>query len=241
MPDKKAVFEFPEVTEFKLAHINIRRELHGPDKVNAMDLRLRKDAGNDILDKLDRQLRQALYYNAAATEGQADLPDVLAVLPNLRVPKLNGMKFNWAKGERHKGYRLVVDYGLGDEDSNVDLDGCTVTGWVIETKEGGTVVLEYTVQYAGEKLTDDVRGKLTGLTDEAIHIQLFAPEVAQISRGKATPSTAPGKEDGGGDGEEGGESGSLIDGDEDTPTKALIRAHGGDGTLSPEQAAAAAK
>jgi hypothetical protein len=239
MPDKKAVFEFLKVTAVALTHINVRRELHGDEKVPAVDLSLRIDSGNEILDKLDPNLRQALYCNNAATAGQELLPEVLAVLPNLRVPKLNGQKFNWAKGERHKGYRFVLDYGLGDEDSNVELDGCTVTGWAIETKEGGTVILSWTVQYAGEALTDEARGRLTGLTDETIHIQLFAPEVAQISRGKATPSSAPDKEDDEGDGQ--GPTGDLINGDEDTPEKALIRAHGGDGTQSPEEALADAQ
>lgn len=231
-------FEFPKVTEVQLTHVNVRREIHGEEHVPAMDLSLRKEGSNELLDLLDPALRQALYYNQAATAGQEGLPEVLAILPNLRVAKLNGQKFNWAKGERHKGYRFVLDYGLGDEESNVDLDGCTVTGWNIETNEGGTVVLNWTVQYAGEKLTSEVRGKLTGLTDEPIHIQLFAPDVPQIARGKAT---APAHPDGGGDGGEGGDllnqggeggQDGTDDDDEDTsgnpanPLAAMKLAHG---------------
>lgn len=230
MTTKPNVFEFPQVTEVQLVHVNCRRELHGDEHVPAMDLSLRKEGSNELLDKLDPALRQALYYNAAATAGQEGLPEVLAVLPNLRVQKLNGQKFSWAKGERHKGYRFVLDYGLGDEESNIELDGCTVTNWRIETKEGGTVVLEWVVQYSGEKLTSDVRGKLTGLTDEPIYVQLFAPEVPQISRGKSTPPADPeGGGDGGADllGGQGGEGSGGTDDDVDNPEKALQRAHGG--------------
>lgn len=237
-------FEFPRVTPAKLTHVNVRRELHGEEHVPAMDLSLRLEGSNELLDLLDPSLRLALYYNAAAKAGQENLPEVLAHLPNLRLAKLNAQKFKWAPGERHKGYRFVLDYGLGEEaDSNVELDACTVTGWNFETKEGGTVILEFVVQYAGEKLTADARGKLTGLTDETIHIQLFAPAVLEVIKGKAKSHEKPADGDGasgdllnqggegGGTGDDTDDGGGNADdggGDDgpDTPEKAMQRAHG---------------
>lgn len=218
-------FELKAVTAVKLTHVNVRRELHGEDHVPAMDLSMRLEGSNELLDLLDPALRTSLYFNAAAKAGQESLPEVLAHLPNLRLAKLNAQKFSWAKGERHKGYRMVLDYGLGD-DISISLDNCTVTGWRFETKEGGTVVLEWVVQYAGEKLTAETRGKLTGLTDEPIHIQLFSPETPQIVKGKDKPAAAPGDDDD--DGNAGGGTGSLLggDADEDTPEAAMRRAHG---------------
>lgn len=220
-------FELKAVTAVKLTHVNVRRELHGEDHVPAMDLSMRLEGSNELLDLLDPALRTSLYFNAAAKAGQESLPEVLAHLPNLRLAKLNAQKFSWAKGERHKGYRMVLDYGLGDDISNEDLDNCTVTGWRFETKEGGTVVLEWVVQYAGEKLTAETRGKLTGLTDEPIHIQLFAPETPLVVKGKDKPAAAPGDDDDDNTGD--GGTGSLLGGgaaDEDTPEAALRRAHG---------------
>lgn len=216
-------FELTAVTECKLTHVNVRREFHGDEHVPAMDLSMRIEAANDLLNLLDPVIRTSLYYNAAAVAGQEPLPEVLAILPNLRMPRLNGMKFTWNKGERHKGYRLVLDYGLGPDRSNIDLDDCTVTGWRFETKEGGTVILEWVVQYAGEKLDADVRGRLTGLTDESIWVQLIAPPVLQVVKGKAK-AAAPDDDSQGSLGEDDlgdGES-ELEDGD--TPEKALERA-----------------
>lgn len=216
-------FELKAVTAVKLVHVNVRRELHGEDHVPAMDLSMRLEGSNELLDLLDPALRTSLYYNAAAKAGQESLPEVLAHLPNLRLAKLNAQKFSWAKGERHKGYRLLLDYGLGDDISNEDLDDCTVTGWRFETKEGGTVVLEWVVQYAGEKLTADCRGKLTGLTDELIHIQLFSPETPQIAKGKEKPAAAP---DGAGDDNTGSLLGDGEDGNPVDPLEAMKKAHG---------------
>jgi hypothetical protein len=223
-------FQLTKVTAVKLLNINVRREIHGDEHVPAMDLSMRLEGNNELLDLFDPALRLALYFNAAAKQGQETLPEVLQVLPNLRMPKLNNQKFGWAKGERHKGYRMVLDYGMGDEDSNVDLDDCTVTNWRIGTKEGGTVVLEWVVQYAGEKLTSEVRGKLTGLTDEMIHVQIIAPPVLQIVKGKDKPTDPEADDDG---------TGSLLDdGDDedgDSPEKALMRANGSAILVEPMQ------
>lgn len=224
-------FQFLKPTQVHLSHVNIRREFHGDEHVPAIDLSMRLEGSNELLDMFDPALRAALYYNAAATGGQEVLPEFLTILPNLRLPKLNGQKFTWAKGERHKGYAFTLDYGLGDGRSNVDLDDCTCTNWRIETKEGGTSIIEWVTQYAGERLTSEVRGLLTGLTDEPIFIQLIAPATPQITSGKAKPKAST--EDGDDDTEdmfppddespEGGEGGAQ------TPEKALAAALGAEG------------
>lgn len=201
------MFQLTEVTEAKLVHINIRRELHGGEHVNAVDLSLRMTGSNDLLDMFDPKLRESLYCNRAATAGQELLPEVLAVLPNVRFPRLNNLKFQWAKGERMKGYNLVLDYGLGPERSNVDFEGCTVSNTRFELKEGGSVVIDWTVSYAGEELTSDTRGLLTGLTDETVFIQLLPEPGMTVVKGKDKPAASGGPDDEG----EGDEGGDLLD------------------------------
>lgn len=227
-------FELKTVTECRLSHINIRRELHGEEHVPAMDLSMSMEGGNELLDLLHPKLRETMYCNRAATAGQETLPEVLAVLPNLRFPSLNNCKFSWNKGERHKGYNLILDYGLGPEKSNVDLDGCTVANWRFEIKEGGTVVLGWVVQYAGDRLTSDVRGLLSGLTDEPIFVQLLATPGLTVHKGK--PKAVPVDDgDGMGEGEDmfaGGGEPPEDEGDgegEDSPEAALMRAAEGAG------------
>lgn len=187
-------FAFESVTAVLLKHVNNRKEFHGEDRQPAVDLSFRLEGPNDLLNKLGPELRTALYCNKAATDGQEDIPEVLAVLPNLRNPHLNKNSYTWDKGARHKGYRLVLDYGLGDEQSNEDLEDCTVTGWRFEAKEGGTVVLEWVVQYNGEQLDSDLIGKLGMLMGETVHIQLIPPPTLQVVRGKDKPPADPPKD-----------------------------------------------
>lgn len=187
-------FQFPNVTAVLLKHVNHRKEFHGDERVSAVDLALRLEGPNDLLNLLGPDLRTSLYCNNAATDGQEAIPEVLAVLPNLRNPHLNKNTFVWDKGARAKGYRFVLDYGLGDEQSNEDLEDCTVTGWKFEVKEGGTVVLEWLVQYSGERLDADLIGKLASLMGETVHIQLIPPPTLQVVRGKDKPAAPPPKD-----------------------------------------------
>lgn len=176
-------FQLPEVTECQLTNVNVRREFHGDERVPAFDLSFSKEGSNDLLDLIDPALRPTIYYNASADQGQAGLPDVLAILPNLRVPKLCNGKFTYAKKEQWKGYRFVLDYGLGG-DSNIDVSDCAVQIKEIECKEGGTVIIKWMVSFEADKLSDELRGRITGLTDETVFIQLIASSNLQLVTGK---------------------------------------------------------
>lgn len=224
-------FELQSVTEVKLLHVNHRKEFHGDEKVQAVDLNFEWETSNEALDLLDPALRQALYWNASAEAGQEALPEVLSVLPNLRIPHLNGGKFKYRGNDKHKGYDFALDYGLGGEDSNVDFPDCAVGKYEIEAKEGGSIVLRWQVSYAGERLTGPVMSKLIDHEQEKAFITLKAPAVLVLVKGgKAKPpaASADGEGDlldGEGDGEP--EDDTDPDADEDTPEKALQRATAG--------------
>lgn len=215
-------FELTEVTEAKLLHVNHRKEFHGEDKVQAVDLNFEWETSNDRLDLLDPALRQALYCNAAAEDGQAGLPDVLAILPNLRVPHLNGQKFKYRGNDKFKGYDFELDYGLGDDEANVRFEDCAVGKFEIETKEGGSITLRWQVSYAGERLTGPVMSKLIDHEQEKAFITLKAPAVLVLVKGGKAAKARPA-------GEEAEDllSGEDEDAGEDTPEKALERAVAG--------------
>jgi hypothetical protein len=176
-------FELPGVTECTCDHVNIREENHGEDKVLAVDLSFSKEGGNELLDLFDDALRTTLYYNAAATAGQEHLPEVLANLPNLRLPGLPE-RMHFGGTDKHGGYRATIDYGLGPDRSNVDLTDCAIGKKWIECKEGGTVRIGWRVSYSGEALQDVmVRGTLAGLKGQGAFIQLNAPAVLQLIKG----------------------------------------------------------
>lgn len=191
-------FELKEVTECRLLHVNHRKEFHGDEQVLAVDLNFEKEGGNELLDLLDEAIRTALYFNRAATSGQENLPEVLAVLPNLRLPQLNGQKFKWGDhSAKLKGYRFVLDYGLGDEQSNVEFADSSVGKFEFETKEGGTVVLRWQLSYAGDAITESTLFKLIDHEQKAAHVTLSAgPNLQLVKGGKTKTAPQPSEDDG---------------------------------------------
>ena len=221
-------FELTSVTECTCDHVNIREENHGEEKVLAVDLAFSKEGGNELLDLFDQEIRTTLYCNRAAEAGQEKLPEFLAVLPNLRLPALPE-RLGWGGTDKHGGYRMQVDYGLGDERSNVDLTDCAVGKRWIECKEGGTVTIGWRVSYAGEALQDVMtRGKLAGLKGQKAFITLNAPAVLQVIKGGKSVKAQTRAADPEDEGAEGGEG---ADEEEDADATSLFVGQHAGGTL----------
>ena len=231
-------FQLEAVTAVKFTNANVRRELHGEEHVRAVDLAMTISGENTLLDLIEPGLREHHYCNKAMKAGQEVLPEVVIPLPNLRHPKLPE-KFHYAKGEKWRGYRFVLDFGLGDEISNLDFADCVLTGIWYELAEGGSCTIGWTIQYNGDELTDDATyGRVAGLaTIGEGHVQVIAPPVLQLVKAKGYRSGKPeapagagddGQADLLGDGEGGGDGARGEGGEEDvdTPEKALTRAAG---------------
>ena len=140
------------------------------------------------------------------------------VLPNLRFPKL-GLPLKW--DDSGKGYFLEIDYGLGPDESNIELDLCTVGEFRITPKEGGTVEIKYRVQVSGSPLTEKVCGKLASLIQQEVKIMLTPPKAA--AAGDEPDEQLPTNPDAVSKalfGDQGGEDGG------DAPVAAMKRAHG---------------
>lgn len=193
-------FQLATTTECTCTHVNIREENHGDEKVLAVDLAFWKEGGNELLDLFHPEIRTTLYCNRAAEAGQEALPDVLAILPNLKLAGLPE-RMHWGGNDKFGGYRLSVDYGLGDEQSNVDLTECVVAKRWFELKEGGTVRIGWRVSYAGEALQEvTTRGILAGLKGQKAFVQLIPPPVLQLVKGKGakvSPGPAAAADDAG--------------------------------------------
>lgn len=189
-------FELEDFTTVKLTNMNPRKELHGPERVMAVDLNFTLDAPNSILSQFDGGLLSAVYCKTEAGESDQDELDgvePVTSLPNLRFPKMAPIKWD----AKHAGYSLCIDYGLGG-DGNIELEGCEVGKFVLDCKEGGTVEVKFQVQCA-VGLTERIVGKLALMIGGECEIMLTAPTVAQAPlpmespfpvNGKATPLTA---------------------------------------------------
>lgn len=180
-------FELQDVTKVKFTNSNPRSEFHGEEHVRAIDIAMTIEGENTLLDLIEQGLREREYCNRALQAGQEALPNVVIALPNLRFPKLPARTTYGTKKDRARGYRFIIDYGLGDEGgSNVDFTDCVTGGIWYEVFEGGSVKVGFTVQYNGDELNDDaLYGRLAGLATMAEgHVQLIAPPTLVLVKGK---------------------------------------------------------
>jgi len=166
------MFQLEEPTAVVLTSVNNRAELHGEDKVPAVDIGFRWETSNVVLSMFDPWLLTALYHRSAAADAQGDIPGVEQVLQNLRMPKLH-TPLRW--GEELVGYFLEIEYGTGGK-SNLKLDAVDVGKFRFTPKEGGTTIVEFQVQ-ASTSVTERVFGKLPLLLGHEVKITLLAPKV----------------------------------------------------------------
>lgn len=189
-------FQLEAVTEVAFTNANVRRELHGEEHVRAVDITMKMRGENTLLDLIEKGLREHHYCNRALQAGQESLPDVLVPMPDLRYPKLP-RSHTYGKGEKFRGYRFVQDFGLGEEGgSNLDFSDCVLTGvrYELDVDDAkGTVEIAWTIQYNGEELQDDaLYGRCAGLaTVGKGHVQIIAPPVLTLVKGKGYRSGKP--------------------------------------------------
>jgi hypothetical protein len=174
-------FQLEQPTQVRVTNVNVRRELHGEEHVRAVDIAMTLEGENTLLDLIESGLREHEYCNRAAEAAQEPLPDVIIPLPNVRFPKLPERQQYGSKRDRARGYRFILDFGLGG-DSNLDFTDCVLASLWYERKEGGTVKIGWTIQYNGDELDDnEVYGRLAGLATEGEgHVQIIAPPMLQL-------------------------------------------------------------
>lgn len=186
-------FELTDVTKVTVTNANPRRELHGEASVRAIDISFSLTGENTLLDLIQPGLREHHYFNKALKDGQESVPGIIIPLPNLRFPRLP-TTYNFAKGEKWRGYRLLRDFGMADD--HIDFTDAVMSNLHYEVFEGGSCTVFWTIQYNGEELQDnDLYGELSGLASEGdIHIKLLAPaELVPAKKGyrAGQPDTAP--------------------------------------------------
>lgn len=193
------MFQLVEPTQVTITNANPRRELHGEEKVRAIDLAFILKGDNKLLDLIQAGLREHHFCNHAADAHQESLlPDELIPLPNLRQPNLP-TTYHYQKGVKLRGYRFVWDFGT--QDDYVDFQDAVLANLQYEIFEGGSVEVKGTIQYNGEELQDNILyGELSGLaSEEPIFIKLLAPATAQVAKkgyraGKPDTQPAAGKD-----------------------------------------------
>lgn len=157
----------------KLIHINVRTEKHGDQDVTAIDMDFRYTSSNQSLVMFSPTLKSCLFQKEDTPQQDINPdPDHLTVLKN---PKMGPIKWD----EKYEGARFVVHIGASGKEDVVFADA-KVSKFVIEPKEGGTVVYGYQVRC---NPTDKDIAKIAGLLNQEVYVTLD-PESGEVETEK---------------------------------------------------------
>jgi hypothetical protein len=122
-------------------NFNARTELNGETRKPASDILCRAQLPNSILNAFHQGLLLMLYERPANPDlvEQGD-PDSGATA--LRMPLL-GMPLDWDLVLENR--KLTIDYGLGDDQSNIVMPECKVHKFKITPQNGGTVLVQWQI------------------------------------------------------------------------------------------------
>jgi hypothetical protein len=118
----------------KIAHLNIREETHGEDKVLAEDIKIQADVPNDFLSYLAPTLKWSLYDKPDAAQGELIKDDTH--MPRLRYSQMANICW---RGSMAKAAFVIH----GTKKSEDLVFEATVDKLVLDCKDGGTVAITF--------------------------------------------------------------------------------------------------
>ncbi len=157
------MFSIQEQTA-KLAHLNVRAEIHGEEQHGGADLKIKFTAGNDLLSEFHPVLRANLYR---AEEAPANQPAIFESAPGegLTVRRFGDLIESLQLKHALKGATVVIGFGLGGA-SDITLDTVDVDGFRAELLEGGSCNYSFRIKSAPtsdqiKKLYEVLGGEIT--------------------------------------------------------------------------------
>lgn len=119
-----------------LANLNLRAERHGDESEPAIDIKLSYDSANNLLSKINPDLRVAFYR-------KDDNRDLIEAdhLPALRFPQMGAI--SWELEVPRTTLRIHQDDG-----TDIVLKGGKTNKFKLEFKEGGTVEWTFRCQFS---------------------------------------------------------------------------------------------
>ncbi len=146
----------------KIAHLNLRTELHGDAEVSCVDIKLAFDVPNTALDGLATGLRESFY-------APPDDPDMLGPdaehLTHVRFPQLGTVKWD----SELSGVGMHVHSGNGKAKGDLIFPDAVFGKLSMTLREGGTCAC---IARAQVHPTPEEVGKLSGLLNHSVPVSL---------------------------------------------------------------------
>lgn len=164
-------FELESMSSVKVLDVRVlATKDRAPDDPPGAQLLLQATLGADALTMFDGTLKGQLYRRMAQPQQGA-----LEGLESLELSSFGKhvKRLRWEYEQT--GCEVEIDHGLGGT-RNIVLEDCKVHRVLISPREGGSAVVQWTVDAPG--LADAVWSKLPGLKATEVQMTMTAPDLA---------------------------------------------------------------
>lgn len=163
------MLEFESMTKAKVLDVRaLAKKDRKPDESVGAQLLLQSSLSADALTMFDGALKSQMFRKSnTPQQGTIDGLEALELTPLGEHAK----RIRWEYEQT--GCTLEIDRGMGGR-RNIALADCTVHRVLISPRQGGSIVMQWTVDAPG--VSDEVRGKLTGLKSTEIELTIAGPD-----------------------------------------------------------------
>lgn len=137
---------------------------------------------NSALSMFDPALREILYSKAvpgekARKQAQIEGIDEVSDRPALSATGAAIASIPW--GKEQSGCVMTIDYGTGDERSNIVLKDGTAKGFKVALEEGGAINVRFQLHAPVDAMSAEQLGRLHLLHQRDVKFTLVGPKVEQ--------------------------------------------------------------
>lgn len=157
----------------RISAVTPHAEKHGDENVPALSVRFITSVPAEVLDAIDGGLRKILFRKPSKDEvSQDELPGISSNegATKVRYPKLGAQSWD----EKFTGYVLTVGSGLTSTSTEKTVDDVDLSKIKIEPKDGGSIVLSFSVNMEADA---ELMGAFGVMLQETIELTIEPPSV----------------------------------------------------------------
>jgi hypothetical protein len=149
----------------EFVHLNLRREIHGDEQVNGIDLRFRVELSNETIVHFSPTLKTSLWKREDTP--QSDIEPESVPYTIVKNPEMGTIKWD----VKYECGRFVVHHGI-DEKSDIAFALAKVNKFSILPRNGGRYVCEFRVQISDPDASDIA--KLSAVLGQTVYASVDA-------------------------------------------------------------------
>lgn len=174
------MFSLPKPTDVKVKNvITLSQKNRKPDEKPGVKLKLDMQLPTDALEHFGAHLTEFVYEPPTETkENQATIEGVEpAPKKSSRLTQLGAKIAKLPLTFEMTGYTTEIIIGTGRKESNILIKDCTLSDWVLQFKEGGTVMAGCSLESAD--VSKGTLGELGSMKSRTMSMTMTPPEVHQ--------------------------------------------------------------